>query len=187
MAVSWRFDGDDLLSGVGAEWDDFALANDGDACVPPPIGQGLIGFVSSADLCVVWHAILGHTRRDPGRPVTLTYRCDAPAERRLMTATVTSDAHAEVEIFSSVTRREPRAEVPLLGSPAARTTDMIRMCGWCSRIRVDGWVDVEEGCRRLGLLELEPGPLPRVTHGICDNCRDTLTSGIDLEPGLLSR
>jgi hypothetical protein len=186
MAVSWRFDGDDLLSGVGERWDEFALANDGDACIPPPIGDSLADFVSSPDLCVVWSAIFRLARRDHHRPVTLTYRCDGPAERRFMTATVTAATGSEVEIVSALARPQARPPVRLLdASEGNRSDDMIRMCGWCARIQVDGWVDVEEGCRRLRLLEVDAGPLPRISHGICGHCRDAVAAGLDLSPGLL--
>ncbi|GIF17290.1 hypothetical protein BJ973_000007 [Actinoplanes tereljensis] len=184
MGVTWRFDGDDLLCGVGADWNEFALANGGGACVPPPIGQPLAGFVSGPDLCVVWRAILGLSRRDPDRTLRLTYRCDSPAERRIMTATVTGNHRAEVAIVSEIGQRQPRPSVPLLDATVpARSGEMIRMCGWCARVKVDDWVDVEEGCRRLDLLELESGPLPRITHGICNDCRVAVTGGLDLVGG----
>ena len=171
MAVSWRFDGDDRLCGVGERWNEFALANDGAACVPPPIGDSLADFVTSADLCVVWQAVFGLIRKENDRPVTLTYRCDSPTERRVMTATVAGTGRGEIEIVSAPERRTPRPPVRLLDASAGdRTADLVRMCGWCARVQVDGWVDVEEGCRRLQLLELEDGPLPRITHGICDDC-----------------
>ncbi|GIM88597.1 hypothetical protein [Paractinoplanes toevensis] len=184
MSVSWRFDGDDRLSGVGADWDDFALANGGGGCVPPPIGRTLAEFISGPDLCVVWRAILGLSRREPGRALSLTYRCDSPDERRIMTATVTCQDRAEVSIVSAIGQRQPRPAVPLLDPTVPdHTGEMIRMCGWCARVKVDGWVDVEEGCRRLDLLELESGPLPRITHGICDSCRAAVTGGLDLVGG----
>jgi hypothetical protein len=185
MAVSWRFDGDDLLSGVGGSWDEFALANEGAACTPAPIGQSLADFVSSPDLCTVWKAILDHARRRPGHPVTLSYRCDAPDERRIMRATITSDAHREVEIVSELEFYQSRPPVPLLAAPpGAPGGEMIRMCAWCARIHVDGWVDVEEGCRRLNLLTQDPEDLPAITHGICDDCRAAVARGLT-EPATL--
>jgi hypothetical protein len=154
--------------------------------VPPPIGDAMADFVSSTDLCVVWGAIFKLTRREQDRPLTLSYRCDAPAERRRLTATVTSTAPHEIEIVSSLDRAEPRPEVPLLDASATdRSDDMIRMCGWCARILVDDWVDVEEGCRRLHLLELDDRPLPRITHGICGQCTDAVAEELGLSPGLL--
>jgi hypothetical protein len=185
MAISWRFDGDDLLCGVGAGWNEFALANDGGGCVPPPLGRGLAEFVSSADFCVVWQAILRLARTEHDRPVTLTYRCDAPSERRILTATVTSITRGEIEIVSSTERSQPRPAVRLLAADADDCgSDMVRMCGWCARVEVNGWVDVEEGCRRLNLLELDAAPLPRITHGICGDCVDAVTRDLGLSPGL---
>jgi hypothetical protein len=121
--------------------------------------------------------------------VTLTYRCDAPTERRVMNATVTSTAVGEVEIVSDVERRAPRPAVALLDQPPTvdRDGDMIRMCAWCARILVDDWVDVDEGCRRLHLLEIETGPLPPISHGMCGDCLDAVSSDLNLSPGLLPR
>jgi hypothetical protein len=181
MAVSWRFDGDDLLSGVGGHWNEFALANNGGGCVPPPLGRHLADFVSGTDLCVVWKAVLGLARRERDHPLTLTYRCDAPTERRLMKATITANAGHEVDIISSVELLRPRPAMPLLDAATAnRSDEMIRMCGWCARFQVDGWVDVEVACRRLHLLELESTPLPHITHGICGDCKEALIQGLDL-------
>ncbi|GAA0561227.1 hypothetical protein GCM10010172_50530 [Paractinoplanes ferrugineus] len=182
MAVSWRFDGNDLLSGVGDGWDEYALSNEGGACVPAPLGRSLADFTSSSDLCVVWQAILGQARRRRGRPVILTYRCDAPDERRIMRATVTGHPGGEVEIVSSLQHYQPRPPVPLLAQPAGAGDELIKMCAWCARIQADGWVDVEEGCRRLNLLEADPEDLPAITHGICEDCRSAVMRGLDPSP-----
>ncbi|GIE94210.1 hypothetical protein [Paractinoplanes rishiriensis] len=188
MAISWRFDGDDRLCGVGGHWTEFALANNGGACVPPPIGDGLADFVSGADLCVVWRAIFRLSRGRGERPLVLGYRCDAPAERRLMKATVTSTAHGGIEIVSAAERSQARTPLPLLDPDAGdRGSEMLRMCGWCARVQVGDWVDIEEGCRRLGLLERGRTPLPAITHGVCGDCLDSLTRDLDVDRRHLTR
>ena len=78
----------------------------------------------------------------------------------------------------------PRAAVPLLDYRITdRSSDLIRMCSWCARIDADGWVDIEQGCRRLGLLE--DHRLPGITHTVCPGCLAGLAEELDTGPGLL--
>ena len=184
MIVSWRLDGDDRLAGVGLDWEAFAVANEGEGCLPPPMGKPLDEFVSSPEMRVVWKAILQLARRTDGRPLVFTYRCDGPAECRRMRATVTSDRHSGIEILSDVDHARSRTPVPVLDHRITdRTDERIRMCSWCARVWADRWVGIDEACRRLGLLEATR--LPTITHGICPNCIDTLTDELDASPGLL--
>ncbi|MEV4283185.1 hypothetical protein [Actinoplanes xinjiangensis] len=148
------------------------------------MGMALDQFVSSPEIRVVWKAILQQARKAGGRPLTFTYRCDGPAERRRMQATVTADRHSTIDIVSAVARTRPRPPVPVLDHRiTARTDEQIRMCSWCARVWADAWVSIEEACRRLGLLEATR--LPAITHGICPPCMDTLTEDLDASPGLL--
>lgn len=47
------------------------------------------------------------------------------------------------------------------------------MCGWCNRVDAGGaWVEIEEALPRLRLLEYATPP--KVTHGMCEGCLETM-------------
>jgi hypothetical protein len=60
---------------------------------------------------------------------------------------------------------------PNLSFPGS--TEMLRVCGWCSRVLVGGvWMEIEEACAVLKRYEKA---LPAVqTHGICDTCYEKI-------------
>ncbi len=64
----------------------------------------------------------------------------------------------------------------LLARDTLRSAKFIRACAWCSRIDigidVELWVDVEVATAQLGLME--GGPMPRMSHGICESCLQTM-------------
>jgi hypothetical protein len=64
-----------------------------------------------------------------------------------------------------------------------RSDELIKMCSWCARIEAGDWVEIEEGCRRLGLLE-EPR-LPQITHTVCAGCMAAMSDELDSSPGFL--
>ena len=45
-------------------------------------------------------------------------------------------------------------------------------CGWCQRVRLDGWVEEGEALRRLRTYEW-PEP-PGFRHAVCDDCLERL-------------
>lgn len=185
MIVSWRFDGDDVLCAVGHEWDGFAQSNNGGHCIPPPIGSSLSGIVGDSQMYALWAAILQAGRQRAGRQLVVTFRCDAPSSRRTMRAEVLSQDGVTVEIVSRIASEEARPTVPLLDAAITdRVGEMIRMCSWCAKVRTDRWVEVEEACRALALLERDK--LPPVTHGICEACIDAMTDELELPPGSLA-
>ena len=71
-----------------------------------------------------------------------------------------------------------RPPVALLDQTVARSDTIVRMCGWCKRIEVDGvWLDVEDALSRNRMLGA--WPVPAVSHGACDACADVLEALID--------
>jgi hypothetical protein len=49
--------------------------------------------------------------------------------------------------------------------------EVVLMCAWCGRVRMNEWVEGDEATRVLSDLQE-----PRISHGICDPCFEQLTS-----------
>ena len=81
---------------------------------------------------------------------------------------------------SQVVRTEPRVAPAVTISPAVRTGELLRVCGWCKRVAVaaDEWVEVEVAVERLGLLAHDP-PVG-VTHGMCPDCFTRVMEEVDV-------
>ena len=65
----------------------------------------------------------------------------------------------------SIEKRPPQA----LLDPAVRSGPLLRICGWCKKIPIGvRWVEIEEAISEMHLFE--NAALPRLTHGICEEC-----------------
>lgn len=90
---------------------------------------------------------------------------------------VTPIADGEVLFVTDTLSIEKRPRVALLDVNVPRSNDLIRVCGWCKKVHDgDCWTEVEEALGRLRLLEYSP--LPLMTHGICENCFETVAAQI---------
>jgi len=183
VTLSWRFDGSDALCAVGPGWNDFAQANGGEQCVPAPIGTSLDSIIGDRELSALWAAILSSARSRAGQTLAVGFRCDAPAMRRTVRADILSADGERVEITSQVVAEQARPTVAILDpSIGERAGEAIRICGWCAKVRVDRWVEVEVAVRDLALDD--GGRLPPVSHGICEECVIAVTTELGLTPGL---
>lgn len=170
--VIYRLDKGNRLISLNDAWTDFAEANDGSGIVPPQvIGRSIMDYISDMETKHLYKAILDKVRRS-GRSVIVSFRCDAPEERRFMELEISPTAE-DAQALDCVCRRvksEVRAPVRLLMDSTLRTDDLLIMCSWCKQIKVhESWFEVEEAVDRLGLFYSKR--LPRISHGCCPVCR----------------
>ena len=92
----------------------FADANGAPQLVDEVVGRSLWDFIADADLSSLWREVLARVRT--GVPVTLPYRCDAPAERRTLSLRLTPSADGEIEFVSTPTDSEQRNLAHLLAT-----------------------------------------------------------------------
>ncbi len=170
--VIFHLNDSDEIVFVNDAWDAFAAANGGEKIVSGRIlGRSLWPLIADAETRKFIHDILGQVRA--GRTVRFAYRCDAPDCRRQMDMQVMPDEAGLVVFRSRTTSESPRAPEPLLDPNTARTTEVVRVCGWCKRVRVnEDWLEIEEAASRAP--QLRSVPTPSVSHGICDDCRQRL-------------
>ncbi|HET7040428.1 MAG TPA: hypothetical protein VFI13_00315 [Gemmatimonadales bacterium] len=178
--VTYRVDEEGRILAVGQAWDDFARANQ----APGLTAREVIGRS-------IWDAMSDPTTREIYRrlvdrvhegvpPVRFTFRCDAPARRRLLQMTITAGPDGTTDFETLPISCVDRGPVALLDVAAPRSGELLRMCSWCKRIPLDGdWVEVEEAARRSAIFH--GGVPPAITHGICPAC-EALVFGLSEAP-----
>lgn len=167
--VRYRINPQDEILEVNAGWQRFALANGAAHLVDENVvGRRLWDFLSDDVTRHLYQQIVKRVRQ--GASTTFTLRCDGPDCRRHLDMSVRADEAGNVEFETTLLRSEDRETIPLLDPGAERSSGMLRVCAWCNRIDIgDGeWVEVEDAVQRLGLFELTA--MPRLTHGVCDEC-----------------
>ena len=76
---------------------------------------------------------------------------------------------AQVECLCTAVFEKPRDPLALWQTPGSLSDDLLVVCSWCQRVRVDArWLDAEEAVARLQLFDRLH--LPRMTHTICEAC-----------------
>jgi hypothetical protein len=147
-------DGADRITAVDDAWLGFAAAND----APELTRQAVVGV-----------PLYERARAGLGARA-IPFRCDHPGGRRYMTMSVEPEPSDGLRLEYSIEREEPRPWAPLVDRRASRSEELLRVCSWCNRAAVDGaWLELDELLRRSELFARR-GPVPRLTHGLCQDC-----------------
>ncbi len=133
------------------------------------LGRSLWDFVSGEQLKALQRILLRRVRDDK-IVAELPFRCDGPEVRRELDIRITPTPSGRAVLFETrVLAEEPREYQPLLDPEAERGEELVEMCGWCDRFRVEGeWVEVGEAAARLQLFRRSE--LPAISHNICPEC-----------------
>lgn len=172
--VIYRIDADDRIVYVNAAWSlDPATGLAGGQHV---LGRRLWDCFADPSTQELYVHMVRRSRQ--GRVARVEYRCDTAELRRWFEMAIVAVGDGMVEFSSRLRRQEQRAPVALLATAQARDDRFVRMCSWCQRIAMPdgGWTIIEGAVRELGLLAQET--LPRLTHGICEECADRLRRSI---------
>jgi hypothetical protein len=175
----YLLDADDRIVGVNEAWSAFALANAGDRSLLPPaiLGRPLWEQVTDETTRQLYLRL--HERvRAGATPPPIRIRCDSPAERRLLEMTLVARPAGAIEVRTRTIRLEHRATVALLDRGAHRSERLLVICSWCGRLPAGArrWLEVEEALPALGVFEADA--LPRLSHGICEDCQTRLEEAL---------
>jgi hypothetical protein len=179
--VEYAIDANDVITGVNEAWRAFALENSGEELIDGVVGTWLWKHLAGWQVKSLFKILLERVREDQ-RTVTIPFRCDAPEKRREMMLEVTPAPDWGLRFSSWVEREVGRPALHFL--EAGRESDPdhhLTMCAWCKRIDLgrEDWAELEDA---IGKLELfNSTPLPRVTHGVCRDCKAIVLR--DLEVG----
>jgi len=163
----------DRIVEIDGPWDGFAALNGAPLLTRAAArSRSFLSFVAGAEMKELTKGILGRARG--GETLALEFRCDSPAERRHLLFECFGLSGAAVQCSTTLLRAEPRPSQRLIDASVARSDDVILVCSWCCRFRLDGpkWVEVEEAVSTLRLFD--GTPIPKLTHGVCPACAPVL-------------
>lgn len=171
--IIYRIDAEDRIVECNDAWSCFARANYGEQSLPDwVIGKPIWDVVLDPTLRELYRRMIAQARA--GRLVRFRCRCDAPSERRIFRMTLCGHEEGVVEFTSEVESCEPRPEVTWLRPHESDGRNLVRLCSWCARVFVHdrGWVSIEQAIEWHSSLQLHSSP--RLTHGMCESCRDEM-------------
>ena len=168
----YRINDRDEIVYVNSVWDAFARANNADGVIGTAVlHHTLWNYITDKTTRALYHDVLKRIR--DGRSVQFGFRCDSPDRRRFMDMQVERSFGGLIEFRTRVLAEEPRAPVAALDPQLKRSSELMRVCGWCSRVDADGeWLEVEDAIVRLRLFERSE--LPQMSHGICEACYEKM-------------
>jgi hypothetical protein len=157
-------DAADTIVDVDDAWLEFAKANDAPELTRQAVvGRPLRDFLTGTEM-VELTALLLAEARGQGTARSIPFRCDSPDLRRFETMTLRAEPTGRVDIEYRLDATEPRAHAALLDRHAPRSQELAYVCSWCKRVRQPG------GWREVDGALAENGPVPNVSHGICEDC-----------------
>lgn len=170
MPFSYAIDTKDIIVRTCPEWN--ALVDQFEQLGPRSediLGTSFLDHMGSPDLRQIYRELVSRTRMT-GKTLEFPFRCDTPTLRRFMRVTLRCTAdRAQIEFISTVIRQENRPYQALLDLRRQRNSSLIRVCGWCKRVRTSaGWIEIEQAIFHLGLAEKQEVPV--LSHGVCPEC-----------------
>ncbi len=175
--IRYTLNDSDEIVAVNDDWDAFATANGAPHLAAGQVlGRSLWEFVTDDTTRLLYRDVLARVRRD--RAIRFTFRCDAPDCRRQLEMEVSGAPDGGTTFRVRTLAEETRPPQPLLDPAHPRSAQLLRACGWCKKVDLDGrWVEVEEAVEAMGLFQ--HAELPQVTHGICDDCFARMSAAIE--------
>lgn len=169
--VYWLNDRDEVCF-VNSEYDEFAGANAGVAVTSEAVlHRPLWDFITDPSTRQIYRDVLSRVRG--GRAIQFSLRCDSPTCRRLLQMKVCKGEDRIIEFRVRTISEEDRVCQPLFDPGTTRSADLLSVCGWCKKVKVeDGWLEVEDAITHLQLFERSV--LPGITHGICERCHHSM-------------
>lgn len=170
--VIYGIDERDRIVLIDGAWDAFAVANHAEHVISSQVlHTSLWEHCRGAMVEQVYRNLLQRVRVTK-RPIEFIYRCDAPERRRFIRMCITKrEDQPLITFMNQIVREELRPYQALLDVTAPRRSDeLVAMCSWCNKVRVDesGWYEVEDAIAALKLFERDA--CPEITHTICPSC-----------------
>lgn len=173
-----RINADGRISFVNDNWLVFASNNGYQTSRTRVLGQALVEVISDEETRHIYAQLIERACVS-GRAIRFGYRCDAPDRRRWMQMRMHRvPSSEEIEFASELLREEQRPSVALIHPPRPPSPpeDVLSMCSWCKSVLAERvWVEIEQAIIRLGLFGTNG--MPRISHGICPDCKDRLLAG----------
>lgn len=168
--ITYHVNKDDQIIFISDEWQTFADENKAHDLTNSHVGNhSIYDFICNGETRHIYESVFSRCRVAK-KTILIHFRCDAPDTRRFMEMTLSPLPDGGISIESCILREEKRATVNLLDRDTVRTNEILTLCSWCKKVRLEDqtWVEVEEAVENLKLFDKTE--LPRLSHGACDIC-----------------
>ena len=174
MSVQYSIDRADRIGFINEAWLQFACQNAGGHLNRAHvIGKPIWEFIEGEDLSQIYRLIFSAVRTKQQAAV-FSFRCDSPVCRRYFELTVAPLQEDELMLSTHSICEVSRNPVSFLDPDARRGEKYLTICSWClkARLPTQEWVESEEAINQFDCLG--GGVMPRLTHGICLECRTNI-------------
>jgi hypothetical protein len=174
----YRIDAENKVIFLNQEWIDFAKENEAPELTPEYVlGQPLDRFIVGWETKHLYNLIyksLRHGRRE----VRIPFSCDSPTLRRSFQMRLAPLDRGILEFTVEVIRIEPVPPQPILDNQLEHSSEVVVICSWCKRIRVNNsrWVEIANAVEKKKLFG---ATLPSLTHDVCPDCFSAISRQIE--------
>jgi hypothetical protein len=183
-SVEYWLDGQDRIVKVNDGWHNFYQENTAGGSSDIFVGRPLFDWIVGLEVQEIIRYLLTKVRQS--REMSMVpFRCDSPDKVRQLVMCIDSPDGATVH-FQTWVLRTTVIDLP----PNWASKDPITVCSWCKRVQslhsVLGmrWINLEDAVREMGLLERKE--IPKLTHGICADCKKLIKHGMGSVPSHLA-
>lgn len=173
--LTYRIDADDRLIQLSPHWAESARQHDAVELLPERVtGLCLWDMLADDGVRELYQGLVMRVRR--GREIRFNYRCDTADLHRVFAMEMRPVDGTGVLFSTLLVRAEVRPPVALLDPNLPRdVTRALAHCSWCQRVSFSGkhWIEIEHAVNVLGLATTEA--VPRLEHGMCQDCRSDLS------------
>jgi hypothetical protein len=143
------------------------------------LGRSIWSFLQGIETVHLYRLLVRRARRGVHIEFRLVVKADGETQLRRMKMQAIGGGESIVFESSPIEAAELES-TPLLSSGDTEAPGaLLIVCSWCDRLKLpdETWVEVEQAVSRLGLFERET--LPKLTHGVCEDCFKSLGGGDD--------
>jgi len=164
---------------INDAWTDFALQNNGLHLMQENvIGKNLFDFISCPATSNLYKLLINKVKSTK-KSISFPFRCDSPDKRRFMKMIINPLEGGGFEFMSVLLSEEKREPVPFNISYLNKNKDLLIVCSWCNKVKVDKkWLEIEDAIAELDLLSLNCSDIPMLSHGMCEFCYNQYVKNI---------
>ncbi len=164
---------------VNHAWINFAAENGWSVSTEEIIGSNLMANIVDPETRHIYNLLINRAREE-GQNARFDYRCDSPDCHRLMEMRIYHNQDSdEVEFRSRIISSVKREPIALIDpTHKHRSDEILKMCSWCKSVWDENtWIELERAVKQLGIMTDQV--LPRISHGICNECSNRMTRMIE--------
>ncbi len=174
----YRIDAQDRITFVNREWVEFARENEASELTPENVlGQPLQRYISGWETRHLYELIY-QCVREKGREVQVHFNCDSPHLRRSFRMRLFPLDRGALEFSIQVLEIKPVLPRPILDNTIEHSAEVVVICSWCKRIRIENghWVEIADAMTYRALFGAIP---PKLTHDVCEDCFSAIRRQLD--------